>query len=100
MELIANEGLERATVSLSSVLPGFAVLSTMLILSTKIDVALLTFTPIDLRWYRSDTASSTAIFSAVNLTPNVNLWTEFCLFDNQVTGVDPITENIPVIDLP
>eukprot|EP00957_Ditylum_brightwellii_P002232 171664-Ditylum_brightwellii.AAC.1 len=38
--------------------------------------------PIDLRWYHSDTASSTALFSNVNSAPNVVIWTEFCLLDN------------------
>ena len=69
-------------------------------LLTNIGHYLLTFTPIDQRWYLNMTASSTAFFSAVNSSTKVYVCTDVCLFDEQVFGVGPTTEIRPVIFLP
>ena len=59
-----------------------------------------TLIPTDIRWYQSIIDFSTAFFSAVNSGPNVEVFIAVCSFHDHVVGVDPTTENNPVIDLP
>ena len=40
------------------------------------------------------------LFSPVNLSPKVDVFTNVCLFYYQAVGVEPTTEIIPVLDLP
>ena len=81
------------------VLPGFVAFDTTLVLSTNIGVGLDTLIPIDIRWCQSITDSMAEFFSAVNLSPNVEVCTVVWNFDEHVVGVDPTTENNLVIDL-
>jgi hypothetical protein len=81
------------------VLPGFDAFSTTPRLSTHIAVGFVTLTPIDLRRYCKDTASSVAFFKAVNSAPKVDICTLACLLLLQLAGVDPIRPKIPVTDL-
>ena len=60
---------------------------------------LMTFTSIDQRWYLNMTDSSTAFFNAVNLAPKVDVFINVCLFDDQIVGIEPTKERIPVVDL-
>ena len=52
-------------------LAGFAAFGNPLLLSTHVVVGLVTFSPIDCRWYLMVIAVSTAFFNAVNLAPKV-----------------------------
>ena len=65
------------------VLAGFAAFRNTLLLSTYIVVGLVTFSPIDRKWYLMVIAVSTAFFNAVNSAPKVLVWTHVCLVDFQ-----------------
>eukprot|EP00957_Ditylum_brightwellii_P156819 11935688-Ditylum_brightwellii.AAC.1 len=56
--------------------------------------------PIELMWYQSVDTSSATFSKAVKSTQNVNAWTAACCSELQVTGVDPNTDSVPVMDLP
>ena len=68
-------------------------------LQKNIGYGLLTFIPIDRRWYLNMTANTTTFFSSVNSDRKVDIWTDVYLFDDQVVGVKTTMERIPVIDL-
>ena len=69
-------------------------------LSTWMAVDFVTLTPMDRRWYRSVTESSTPFFNAQNSAENVDVATVVCLFDCHSIGVDPMNARTPVIDRP
>ena len=61
------------------------------------------FEYLDLHWSKVGPDHNillTALFGAVNLAENLSFCTAVCIFYYHVLGVDPITENNPMINIP
>ena len=71
----------------SRVIPGLFSFNNILMFSTTTCVGFYTLIPIDLRWYWSITDSLEAFLSAVNLAPNVEVYTTFWRFYDHGVGV-------------
>ena len=65
----------------------------------NIGVGLDTLIPISIRCYQSIIDSSEVFFSSVNSVPNVDVCNVVWYFYDHVVGVDPTTENNPMIDI-
>ena len=69
-------------------------------LSTNVDGGLVTFNPIDMRWYLKKTSFSTIFLNSFHSPPKLYVCTYDCLFENQAAVLDTTTEKSPGTELP